>query len=439
MNKLGIIIHREYTTKVKKKSFLILTLLTPIFLLAIMILPTLLMMSDIGSSDEKVVWVADHTNKYFNHLENRKGYIFKSTQKSVEETMASKDDSFYAYLAIEDDLAENYKGMTLYTEKQTTSELPDMIKNDLTPVVRDAKIASYDIPNLNKILDDTKVRLDINTVKFQKGSDETASASSGVAMVISNISNFMIYFFILTYGSMVFNAVREEKKSRIVEIVVSSAKPFDLMLGKIIAVAMVGFTQILVWAIMIFLGIIILQLTIFNTFTFDPSALSQAAMSAKDTAMAQELVEEVFMPLSSINFTAIIVCFIFYFIGGYILFASLYAAMGSAVDTDEDSNQFIMPITIFFVLALYLGLFSSNNPENVISTISSLVPFTAPIVMMVRLPYDPPLWQIIVSIALVWGTAFLMLWLASRIYRVGILMYGKKPTYKTLIQWLKYK
>lgn len=439
MNKVGIVISREYLSKVRSKSFILVTLLTPIFIVAIILLPALLMRAKSPTATEKTVFVKDNTGEYFQYLSNVDGFKFVESSSSLAEIREDLPSTFYGYMTIEDNLVSNPKAITIFTEKQTTSELSDIVKNQLTPIVRSQKIATYNIPNLEKILDDTKVRLDISTVKWQKDTDEVVSSSSTLALIVSQIANFLIYLFILSYGSAVFASVREEKKSRIVEIIVSSVKPFELLLGKIIAVAMVGFTQILVWGIMIFVAVVILQFTFFDTFSFSTEQLAIASTTVKDVEMANMLLEEVFIPLQSINFSLIIICFIFYFIGGYLLFSSIYAAFGAAVDNDEDSNQLMMPVTLFFILAFYLGFFSANNPDNTVSVIASLFPFTSPIVMMVRLPYDPPMWEIITSIALLWITAFGCLWVASRIYRVGILMYGKKPSFKTMMQWVKYK
>jgi ABC-2 type transport system permease protein len=242
--------------------------------------------------------------------------------------------------------------------------------------------------------------------------------------------------FVLLYGAMVMQGVMEEKTNRIVEVMVSSVKPFDLMMGKIIGIGLVGLTQMFIWGILI-------AAILSGSMMFFGSASSTMDIVATGSNMPQmpmdnEVAVIIQQVLNTINFSEIGACFVLYFIGGYLLYASLFAAIGSALDQPEDSQQFMVPITMLMVFSLYAGIYSMENPDGPLAMWCSMIPFTSPIVMMVRLPFDIPLWQLIISLLLLFATAIFIVWISARIYRVGILMYGKKPSIKEMIKWLKY-
>lgn len=242
----------------------------------------------------------------------------------------------------------------------------------------------------------------------------------------------LIYMFILMYGGMVMQAVQEEKKSRVVEVMVSSVKPVDLLIGKIVGVGLVGITQLVIWTVLtlvLFLGV---------SFVYNTPEQAQLMAQAGSMGMGDIDVNNIMESIVSLNWVEIIIYFFVFFIGGYILYASLFAAIAAAVDSEEDTNQFMMPITILIVFAFFAGIYSIDNPDGPLAFWTSLFPFTAPIVMMVRIPFGIPFWQLLLSLVLLYGTFILVSIAAAKIYRVGILMYGKKPTFKEMMKWMKY-
>ena len=353
------------------------------------------------------------------------------------------DESPYAYIVITDNLLDNPDAMTIYSHKQITAGFEIDVQNRMEDFLHDAKLASYNIPDLQQIIQDSNVEINVSSIRFDEGGDTATSA--GLATAIGMISTFIIYMFLFAYGGMVMNSVMQEKTNRIVEVMVSSVKPFDLMMGKIISVGLVGLTQIGIWLILIVgLGIAAMMGLGVPLFMNNEAELLAQAQSMGTASMAGATTIDPDMldfaqTLSGINFTQIIVSLILYFIGGYIIYASLFAAIGSAVDNEADTNQFMIPITLIILFAFYVGLFSAEDPEGGMAWWCSMIPFTSPIVMMVRIPFGVAIWELVLSLVILFASAIGMTWIASRIYRVGILLYGKKPSYKELFKWIKYK
>lgn len=453
MSKIGQIIEREYMSRVRKKSFLILTFLTPVLLIALIAVPLLLSM--VKDSTVKQVAVVDYSGNYFNRLESNKQYQFITTEGNLDtyrqETMGNED--IHALLVIQGNLSTDSGKVTLYSRKQVEMELKDNIDHQLQTLARKDKIDSYQIPELEKIIEDADVNVSINTIKWEEDGSEKKS-SSELAMIIGMVCTMIIYIFIFAYGAMVMNGVIEEKTNRIVEIIISSVKPFELMMGKIIGIALVGLTQVLLWVILIagtlgvattFLGdkmSVISEEVINNQSMNMPgqtiNATDMSALQATDGSANSEIVETLQM-INNLNLGELAIWFVLFFIGGYLLYASLFAAVGSAIDNQEDAQQFTLPLTIPVLFALYAGLYSANNPDGPLAFWCSMIPFTSPIVMMVRIPFGVPFWQLILSFGLLAITFLLTTLMASKIYRTGILMYGKKVTYKELWKWLTYK
>jgi ABC-2 type transport system permease protein len=269
----------------------------------------------------------------------------------------------------------------------------------------------------------------MNTIKWDDEGNEQFS-SSDVASVLGILFTAVIYMFIFVYGGMVMQGVLEEKTNRIIEVMVSSVKPFDLMMGKIIGIGFVGLTQFFLWAILV--GILNLIGGVMFTTPVDPEQLNNI------TAIEASSMQTMLNVLSSINLLEIIIYFIIFFIGGYLIYASLFAAIGAMVNSQEDTQQFMMPISMLVLFAFYAGIYSLQNPDGPLAFWTSIIPLTSPIVMMTRLPFDVPLWEKILSVVLLYITAVLMVKLSAKIYRVGILMYGKKPNVKEIVKWLKY-
>lgn len=416
------------------------TLLTPVLMVALCCVPVLIEL--FSSSEMRNVTVVDHTGLYQDVFVNNEEYTYTYLNTETTSEQLRNDQSPYAYIVITDNLLDNPNAMTIYSHKQITAGFESETKNNMEAFLHDAKLATYDIPGLQQIIDESNVKINVSSIRFDEEGETQTSA--GLASAIGIISTFVIYMFLFAYGGMVMSSVMQEKTNRIVEVMVSSVKPFDLMMGKIVSVGLVGLTQIGIWIILLVgLGIgasVALGIPLFMN---NEELLAQAqnvggvAMAGGATINPDML--DFAQTLSGINFTQIAVCLILYFIGGYIIYASLFAAIGSAVDNETDSNQFLMPITLIILFAFYVGLFSAEDPEGSMAWWCSMIPFTSPIVMMVRIPFGVALWELILSFVILFASAFGMTWIASRIYRVGILLYGKKPSYKELFKWIKYK
>lgn len=438
MNKIGLIIKREYLRRVSKKSFLLLTFLTPFLFAALVFVP--LWLSTIKGDDTKQIAIVDSTGKYASLFQNTEEYAFIVTDSNMEEYRINPDKEIFAFLNISDDLLQNPSAATLYSEKQIPLGLKSEIDKTLSGYLKDQKLASYNIDNLKQIIEESKINFDIKTVKWDEDGNEK-NTSAKVASVFGMLLTFIIYMFIIMYGNMVMQGVMEEKINRIVEVMISSVKPFDLMMGKIIGIGFVGLTQVFLWGILT--TILISVSLFFFGGTTSPEDLMTAQMASKgietSALNSSDLGLQINEIMNSINFGMIGVCFVLYFIGGYLLYSAIFAAIGSAMEQQEDSQQFMTPIMLLMAFSLYAGLYSMNNPDGPLAFWCSLIPLTSPIVMMVRLPFDVPLWELLLSLGLLFATAILIVLLSAKIYRVGILMYGKKPGIKEMIKWLKYK
>lgn len=436
MSKIPLIIESEYMSRVRKKSFLVMTLLTPILMVLLVSLPAMLTL--FKHSEMRNVTVVDHTGLYTGVFENNDEYTFTYLNEQKTTQQLRSDEAPYAYIVITDNLLNKPDAITIYSHKQTTAGFESIIKNSIEEHLHEIKLATYDIPDLPQIIEESNIKVAISSIRFDEEGDTQTSA--GLATAVGMMSTFLIYMFLFMYGGMVMNSVMQEKTNRIVEVMVSSVKPFELMLGKIISVGLVGLTQIGIWVILIVgLGIGVTTIMGIPMLKGNEAELMAQAQAAGSMATVDPEMLNIVQTLSSIDFTQIIVCLILYFIGGYVIYASLFAAIGSAVDNEADTNQFMVPITIIIIFAFYVGLFSAEDPEGAMAWWCSMIPFTSPIVMMVRIPFGVAMWEIILSLVILFASAIGMTWIAARIYRVGILLYGKKPSYKELFKWIKYK
>ena len=419
MNKLLLIIQREYTTLVARKSFIVITLLIPFLFVAIGAVPVLISEWNNSGSAEAVT-VIDETGRLAGVIPDTESFRFiplkgEAGSTDVKSFFDQAGDSMSALVVIPANVLDSAK-VNIYSKSTVNMALVSHVTESLNDTLTAVKIASMGVPNLDKMVKEAQVDIDVNSVKLSDDGTES-EASTTAAMVLGMVLAFITYMFVLTYGAMIMNSVIEEKTNRIVEVIVSSCKPFQLMMGKIIGVALVGLTQFLIWAILISVAVGGLGISLAN------DQMSDLAV--------------VFTAIQSVNLVSIFTCFVVYFLGGYLLYASLFAGFGSAVDQASDASQFTSPIIIVMVVALYAGIGCMENPNGSMAMWCSMIPFTSPIVMMVRLPYDVPFWQIAVSVALLYGTAFGLVWVSSRIYRIGILRYGKKFTFKEIMGWVK--
>jgi ABC-2 type transport system permease protein len=440
MSKISLIIKREYSTRVMKKSFIILTFLTPLLFAGMIAVPFWL--ASIKDSNKKHIVVIDKTHAYAGVLKNNETYIFDFVDRPVnqikKENADKSDNEFTALLVLSGDLTKNPKAATLYSEKQVNLELKSYIIGLLNKYVEQQKLAAYNIPHLKEMVEKSRSNIDIPTIKWGDNGQEK-EGSAELALVIGMISAFVIYMFIIIYGAQVMAGVVQEKTSRIVEVIISSVKPFELMMGKIIGIALVGLTQFLMWVLLT--GGILVVGTKMIMGNVDVATLQQAdPMGMQSMAATQNAgqVQQILAMLHGFDFMQIMVLFVIYFLGGYLLYASLFAAVGSAVDSETDTQQFSLPLTLPIIFAIYAAIYSAQNPDGPLAFWCSMIPFTSPIVMMVRLPFDVPAWQIILSLTILALSFVGTTWMAGKIYRTGILMYGKKTTWKEMWKWLKY-
>lgn len=439
MNKTALIIKREYLRRVHKKSFLLLTFLTPFLFAALIFVP--LWLSGFKGDDVRQVAVIDTTGKYAPLFEDSETYRFIRSDQSLEDYRKNPDKEIFAILQITGDLLHHPGAAALYSEKQVPGELIRLVNQTLSEQMESEKMASFQIPNLEEIIRQSHVDYQIQTIKWSEDGSENIS-SAEIASITGLTFTMIIYLFILFYGAMVMQGVMEEKTNRIIEVIVSSVKPFQLMMGKIVGIGCVGLTQVFIWAVMT------LALVSGGSFLFGADAAGEtvrAGLPAAESGAAASMgippasVSSLAELLGGINLAEIGGLFLLYFIGGYLLYASMFAAIGSAVDSQEDTQQFVLPISLFMVFALYTGIYSLENPDGPLAFWCSLVPFTSPIVMMVRLPFDVPAWEKLVSLVLLYLSAVGIVWVSAKIYRTGILMYGKKSSLKEIWKWIRYR
>lgn len=444
MNNIGVVIQREYLTRVKKRSFIILTILMPFIMVLVALVPVLFSM--VKDDSKKEVVVMDKTGIYeplfiqAQTVDSTASDSYTFLPSVAGQTVESALETAEAVVVFEENPAKNPDAFAIYSANEVQQNLLLYVNKIVNDEVYREKIASYDIPELEKIIDEVHdIDICAKTIKYSDDGKKSES-NTFVAVILGMITAFLIYMFVLIYGGMVMQSVMEEKTNRIVEVIVSSVKPFQLMMGKILAVMLVGFTQIFVWLLMLVAMFSIIGLAFGVSMTPDMvQPVGMAPGAVQQMSESQTMVSEMFSSLGGLPLFEIILLFILYFIGGYILYASFYAAIGASVNSQEDSGQFTMPMIMMMIIALYGALGSMENTDGPLAFWCSIFPLTSPIVMMVRIPFNVPLWQEILSLVLLYATAIGFVWAGGRIYRVGILMYGKKPTFKELCKWIRYK
>lgn len=432
MNKILIIIQREFLKRVRTKGFIILTITMPFIMAALVFVP--LWLSSIENDEQQKVAVIDPTGVYAKALKASKSFAF-SAQPVITKGMRSEDSPYDAVVAISGDLVKNNGKVTIYSHKEIPGNMLDYIQSKLNETVQKQKLEATGIAGLDKIIDDVQRDVNMKTVKWSKEGDEQAS-STYVAIIVGGIFTLLIYIFVITYGGMVMQSVIEEKTNRIIELLVSSVKPFQLMMGKIIGVMLVGIAQMALWGVM--LSIIMTVASVGFGVSQAQSIAAGQPMPSPTMNMSQDT-QELLTAIVNLPYAEIGLMFIIMFVGGYLLYSSFFAATGASINEQEDANQFVVPITMITLFGLYAAMYSIENTDGPLAFWASLFPLTSPIVMMIRIPFGVPLWQELLSIALLYASAFLMIWIGGKIYRVGILMYGKKPSIKEIIKWMRYK
>lgn len=436
MNHLSLIIKREYLNKVRNKSFIIMTFLSPLIFVGIFTLVAYL--SNLNNDKVRVVSVLDESGLFQNQFESTDNlkYNMVSDMSLSEAKKSNEEDENYGLLYIPktnkiEDLADN---ITFYSEDSPSLVVMDDIEDAIEEKVNTVKLreAGIDAEQIKEL------RIKINThLETYKG-EETSKLGSGLKLIFGGAAGYLLFMFIIIYGNMIMRSVIEEKTSRIIEVIISSVKPMKLLLGKIFGTSLAGITQFMVWVVLI--GV--LSLVVSSIFGIDPSAVSsqqQEMITQGVDSGSPQFIQEVMMEINNLPLLNLTIMFLLFFVGGYLLYASLYAAIGAAVDSETDTQQFMMPILMPLILAVYVGFFTViENPHGTVSQVFSYIPFTSPVVMLMRIPFGVPIWQQILSIAILFATFIGTVWFASKIYRVGILMYGKKASYKEIFKWLKY-
>ena len=447
--KIGIIIRREYLNRVKKKSFLVTTFLVPVLFAAMCLLPSLIMFAT--KEESKTVAVCDASGIVMPVLENMETVTFADCSgmpaDSVKYNLAAL--GYDAVLQISPlDSAERTVEAAIYSSKPLGVDMTENIGNRIDYAVEEYRIDSYGIEGLGEIMDEVKadVRLMSYTVDEEDG--EEKAADSGVYMIVSMILGMIIYMFIAVFGGMVMSSVIEEKSSRVVEVLISSVKATELMFGKIIGIAMVALTQFLLWVVLTVAIVGVVGAIAGPSLLSGADPAEMVQMSGMDPAMAETAIAAasdqgeasiLLSSLANIPFGQIVVCFIIFFVFGYMLYASLFAAIGSAVENEGDSQQLQLPLTVPLLVAFFIALYAFKAPDSSLVFWGSVIPFTSPIVMLARLPFGVPVWEIALSVALLVATVVLFAWFSAKIYKVGILMFGKKSSWKDLWKWFKQK
>jgi len=438
MEKIFLIIKREYVSRVKKKSFLVVTFLVPLLFIAMW--GGIVALSIQDTTSKSLISVIDESDTIFPDLKNTSSISFKKATGTAGSEKKNLQNGENSYLLIIPENILDKQNLELLSSQKASIFIQEEIRDQVENILREAQLrnAGIDLETLKNIQPNVKITsLEIT----EEGSEQESNA--GIAMGIGMFSSIMIYLTLFIYGSQVMRGVIEEKNNRVVEIIISSVKPFQLMLGKIVGIGLVGLTQFLLWIILSGALFTAGGLFLANQMpdTFSSEELSSLSSSVPSSSIAQgSMLSDLQGSMANIDFPYLITCFLIFFIGGYLLYSALFAAVGSAVDNETETQQFMLPITmpLLFTYVLSFGVLI-KDPHGPLAFWLSMIPFTSPIAMMVRVPFGVPLWELAISVTLLIGGFILTTWVAARIYRVGILMYGKKASYKELIKWFNYR
>lgn len=437
MNHLPLIIQREYFTKVKNKSFIIMTFLSPIIM--IILISVVAYLSQLNNDKQRTISILDESGLVkdaFQNSEQTKYNMFEGMTLNDAKAIVKETSNYgLLYIGKLDTVTFTPAQIEFYSKESPSLSLISDLESILEDKITDLKLQKdgFDIEKITS----SRAVVSIDQESFD--GQKTSKIDSVVKLIFGGIAGYLLFMFIIIYGNMIMRSVIEEKTSRIIEVIISSVKPVQLMLGKIIGTSLAGITQFMVWIV---LGGVLLVI-ISNVFGIDigevqtpQQQIVQQAMENPETNMQ---LQDIMTAFYNLPITNLIIAFIMFFVCGYLLYSSLYAAIGAAVDNETDTQQFLLPVMMPLILAVYIGFFTViEDPHGTISTVFSFIPFTSPVVMLMRIPFGVPLWQQLLSLLILIGTFVLIVWFAAKIYRVGILMYGKKPSYKELVKWMKY-
>ncbi len=433
MRNLGLIIQREYKARVRNKTFIVMTFLSPLILVGMMMLVAYL--ATLNNSEEHQIGINDLSGVFQNEFRDAPGVSFiELSSLSLEDAKALVLEKEYYGLLHIPEMEDNFelaKSVRFFAKESPSLDILQQMEQIVSQKLNTRELLERGV-DISKIVSaETPVNIQIQNFEGIR----TSKMSNYVKMFFGGVAGYLLMMFIIIYGNMVMRSVIEEKTNRIVEIIVSSVKPIHLMLGKILGTSLAGITQFAIWVV---LGTILLfvaaSVTGMDLISAPPSHAQKGLEQMSSNEMQQLLGDISNLPIGSL-----IIAFLGYFIGGYFLYSAIYAAIGAAVDSETDTQQFMFPIILPLMLGIYVGFFTViENPHGSVATIFSMIPLTSPIVMLMRIPFGVPWWELSISFLLLLLTNVGVVWLAAKIYRVGILMYGKKPTYKELYKWLKY-
>ncbi|MGF1636604.1 MAG: ABC transporter permease [Cyclobacteriaceae bacterium] len=436
MHKILLIVKREYLTRVRKKSFLVMSILGPLLFAMLMIIPIWLATRESDKSDKKIIHIVDETGIFENSLPDNVSMPVHFTDKSLDEARGElAKGEIYAILHIPNLDFEDPTGIKLYSESNPSFDVILPIERAISRIIKNQKIDASGVDR--EVLKKLDTNVSIQTINVSKGYEQVSNTA--VATAVGYIASLLIYFFILFYGVQIMRGVIEEKSNRIVEVIISSVRPFHLMLGKIMGIGAVGLTQFTLWAVLtmlIYTGV----LAYFGLSQADMAGMeNMAGAGMAGGAESAQMVQDVLNAVNTINIPLILICFLLYFLGAYLLYGSLFAAIGSAADSDSDAQQFQLPVTIPLIFSIIVLGAVLKDPDGSLAFWMSMIPLSSPIVMMMRIPFGVPTWQLLLSITFLSAGFIFTTWLASRIYRIGILMHGSKVNYRILFKWLFMK
>lgn len=427
---IGLIIEREYLERITKKSFIITTIIVPILMVGIMILPALLMA--FNETEKESYAVIDNTGILTAHLESSENLSFEIIGDTLE---AAKDDSRFAgVIVIGKDAVSRPSDISVYMHDAAKMEQESYIRGQIKNAIETERLKAYNIENLNTILDEVNADVKLNFYRIdEEGGDESIIDSTSSFFIGISIG-FILYMFLIIYGQLVMSSIIEEKNNRVLEIVVSSVRPEQLMLGKIIGIGLVALTQIIIWGV-----ILLICAALVIPMLIPAEVISEASSMTAQGGADMEMMKDIAMITDPGYIGSIFGWMILFIIGGFFLYASIYAAIGSAVDNIQDGSQLQTIAMIPIIISIACCTLVATDPNSTVAFWLSIIPFTSPIVMMTRIPFGIPVWEIVLSIVLLYAGFVFMVWFAAKIYRVGIFMYGKKPSIKELIKWARYK
>ncbi len=429
MGALGLIIRREYKARVTNRSFIIMTFLSPLIVVGMIFLITYL--TQVNEAGKRTIVVVDESGLFYKDFESTESidYVDLSPAGLAVAKDQVEDNNYFGLLYIPANIKINTSGVRFYGNEVPGFATLESIENQISAKLTNEKLLDRGV-DLDMI-DESATSVSVSIEDFE--GERTSKISNWIKAGFGGGAGYLLMMFIIIYGNMVMRSVIEEKTNRIIEVIISSVKPFKLMMGKILGTTLAGITQFMIW--LIIGGGLLICLTLYLGLDPETAKTPVGNMAATDL----DKIELILLDILRLPLLKLAGFFLIYFIGGYFLYSSIYAAIGAAVDSETDTQQFMLPIIMPLMLAIYVGFFAViDNPDGSVATTFSMIPLTSPIVMLMRIPFGVPWWQLALSIGILVGSFLFTVWFGSKIYRVGILMYGKKPTYKEILKWIRY-